>query len=98
MSESGTQEPLRLSDELVLDLQKAIMAHDARAEDAGVTVQYCAAVIGYLLAQQAFSREEKQQLLQQLSAFAEHVWQDCERDEQQAQQQDAEGKWRPGDS
>jgi len=92
-------EPIRLSDELVTELQNVIVKHDPRAEDSGITIQYFAAVIGYSLSQQSFPADQKKEFLDQLFAFSNHVLEDCESDQPQAPpQQDAIGKWRPGDA
>jgi len=92
-------EPIRLSDDLVTELQNVIVKHDERAGDPGIAVQYFAAVIGYSLSQQSFPPEQKKELLEQLFAFSNHVLDDCESDQPQApQQQNAVGKWRPGDA
>ncbi|WP_455366710.1 hypothetical protein [Kaarinaea lacus] len=90
-------EPLKISDELIADLQNTIARHDERATDAGVAVQYYAAIIGYVLAQQSYSTEQKKEFLDQLNAFSHHVLDDC--NPPQSSGGDAVmGKWRPGDS
>ncbi|MCI0507066.1 MAG: hypothetical protein L0Z73_13285 [Gammaproteobacteria bacterium] len=90
-------EPLKLSDELVIELQKVLAGHDARAGDAGVAVQYYAAIIGFMLAQQSGSLAEKKEFLNQLNAFSRHVLDDC--NPPQAPRGDAAiGQWRPGDA
>jgi hypothetical protein len=86
-------EPLKLSDELVVELQNVLARRDARAGDAGVAVQYYAAIIGYMLAQQSGSPVEKKELLNQLNAFSHHVLDDC--NPPPAPRGDAAmGKWR----
>ena len=50
-------EPLKISDELIADLQNTIVRHDERATEPGVAVQYYAAIIGYVLAQQSYSTD-----------------------------------------
>ena len=93
-------EPLKLSDELVADLQRTIMKHDDRASDGGIAIQYYAAIIGYILAQQDYTREQKEDFLDQLNAFSHHVFTDCMQQSQHTAppSSDAMGKWRPGDS
>jgi len=88
-------EPLKLSDELVQDLQNAVVSHDPRAKDGGVAIQYYAAVIGYILAQQNYTTEQKKDFLDQLYAFSHHVFDDF--DQQQPSAEEVMGKWRPGD-
>ena len=90
-------EPLKLSDELIADLQSAIVNHDERATEPGVAVQYYAAIIGYTLAQQSYSTEQKKEFLDQLNAFSHHVLDDCS-SPQNSGDDAAIGKWRPGDS
>jgi hypothetical protein len=91
-------EPLKISDELIADLQQTICRHDERAQDAGVAVQYYAAIIGYVLAQQqSYSAEQKAEFLDQLNAFSHHVLDDCTQS-QTASNDSAMGKWRPGDN
>jgi hypothetical protein len=90
-------EPLKLSDELIADLQNTIVMHDARAKEAGVAVQYYAAIIGYVLAQQSYSTVQKKEFLDQLNAFSHHVLDDCNPPETSGGDA-ALGKWRPGDN
>ena len=90
-------EPLKISDQLIADLQSTVAKHDDRASDAGVAIQYYAAVIGYVLAQQSYPTNQKQEFLDQLSAFSRHVFDDCISQAPAAQSESAFGKWRPGD-
>ena len=90
-------EPLKLSDELVADLQGVLASHDERAKDGGVAIQYYAAVMGYVLAQQDYSIAQKKEFLEQLNAFSHHVFDDCV-SQSQPVTDDAMGKWRPGDA
>lgn len=95
-------EPLKLSDELMAELHKTVARFDSRAQDPGVAVQYYAAVMGCLVGQQDFSMAEKQEFLQQLFTFSNHVLQDVAGSPQQHQpepaNQEATGKWKPGDN
>ena len=91
-------EPLKISDELIAELQNTIAKHDDRAGDVGVAIQYYAAVIGYVLAQQSYPTEQKEEFLDQLSAFSRHVFDDCISQAPPAQNETAMGKWRPGDA
>jgi hypothetical protein len=90
-------EPLKLSDELVAELQGVIARHDERAKDGGIAIQYYAAIIGYVLAQQDYATAQKKEFLDQLNAFSHHVFDDCESQSQPANDA-AMGKWRPGDA
>lgn len=89
-------EPLKLSEELIKELQSVVAKHDQRAGDAGVAVQYYAAVIGYVLAQQSLPVDQKKEFLEQLNAFSAHVLEDCISQSPPAAAE-AMGKWRPGD-
>jgi hypothetical protein len=89
-------EPLKLSDDLVNDVQLAVIKHDERAKDGGVAIQYYAAIIGYVLAQQDYAMEQKEEFLDQLNTFSHHVFTDCAKQSAPATP-DAMGKWRPGD-
>ncbi|WP_455207797.1 hypothetical protein [Kaarinaea lacus] len=91
-------EPLKLSDELAAELQNVVSKHDERAMEAGVAVQYYAAIIGYVLAQQVYSTEQKKDFLNQLNAFSHHVLDDCNSPAQSPRDDTAMGKWRPSDS
>ncbi|NOZ51962.1 MAG: hypothetical protein GXP08_02280 [Gammaproteobacteria bacterium] len=92
-------EPIRLSDALVMELQKVMIKYDQRAEDDGIAAQYFAAVIGYSLSQQSFSSNQKKEFLNQLFEFSNHVLLDCEPDQSSMpEQQVAMGKWCPGDA
>lgn len=89
-------EPLKLSDDLVADMQNAVIKHDERAKDGGIAIQYYAAVIGYVLAQQDYSTEQKKDFLDQLNAFSHHVFDDCNKPASPPATEAIE-KWRPGD-
>lgn len=94
-------EPLKLSDELVEDLQNVIAKHDERAKDGGVAIQYYAAVIGFVLAKQEYPIDQKKEFLNHLFAFANHVFEDSSEDSStnpQPPAEDAMGVWRPGDA
>ena len=93
-------EPLRLSPSLIQAVQDRLCDVDSRAEDPGVTAQYLSAIIGILVGQQRASRAEKQDLLEQLAAFSNHVMEDVSRQQNQqpaAPQGEAYGVWKPGD-
>lgn len=91
-------EPLKISDELIADLQGVVVKHDDRASDAGVAIQYYSAIIGYVLAQQSYPTDQKQEFLDQLNAFSRHVLDDCISQAPPAQNDSAMGIWRPGDA
>lgn len=90
---------LQLSGKLIKDIRDVISGHDAAASDPGVASQYLSAVIGFLLGQEDMPDQKKDEILEELMAFASHVAADVQRQNsgqtQQAQQQ-ASGVWKPG--
>lgn len=93
---------LQLSAKLVSDLQAVISQHDENATDPGVTSQYLAAVVGFLLGQQEMPAQQKSEIIENLAAFMQHVADDVEKQSQQAKSappppppQDAFGIWKP---
>ena len=89
-------EPLKISDELIAELQNVIVKHDERAKDGGVAIQYYAAIIGFVLAQQEYPMDQKKEFLNHLFGFANHVFEDNSRPSQPPPVE-AMGKWKPGD-
>lgn len=92
---------LKLSTQLVDQLQQTLIQHDEAASDPGVSSQYLAAVVGFLLGQQDMPKDRKNDILQELSAFMQHVADDVDQQRQQAAppppppQQEAFGIWKP---
>jgi len=64
---------LQLSATLVQQIQDVISEHDESATDPGVTSQYLAAIIGFLLGQQAIPEQQKTEIIDNLGAFIKHV-------------------------
>jgi hypothetical protein len=91
---------MQLSQEMIQAVQDIIIAQDPRARDPGITAQYLSAIIGVLLGSQQMPRADKQEVLEQLYAFAQHVLEDVERQQQPAPATPdaAFGVWRPGDN
>lgn len=96
---------LKFSGQLVQQLLTTLVEHDERAEEDSVATQYLAGTIGFLLGrEERLSRDQKDEILQELSAFAARVIEDVEshrgQEEEAPQQQpqagEAEGVWRPG--
>jgi hypothetical protein len=92
---------IQLSSQLFDDIQQAVQRQDPNA-DQGVVMQYLAAVMGYMLgSQRGWSANEREAYLDELCAFARHVYGDVA--VQQAQQQaqpaapagQAFGYWHP---
>jgi hypothetical protein len=90
-------EPLKISDELISELQNVIVKHDDRAKEGGVAIQYYAAIIGFVLAQQDYPMDQKKEFLNHLFGFANHVFEDNSK-QSQPPAQEAMGKWKPGDA
>jgi len=94
---------LQLSAKLVSDLQAVINQHDPSAKDPGVTSQYLAAVVGFLLGQQEMPAEQKAEIIDSLGAFIKHVADDVENQTRQQAApppsapppQEAFGIWKP---
>jgi len=91
---------LQLSAKLVQDIQDVISKHDERATDPGVSSQYLAATIGFLLGQQAIPEQQKTEIIDNLSAFIKHVADDVAKQSQQQAPpppppQEAFGIWKP---
>lgn len=91
---------MQLSQEMIRAVQEVIVAQDPQARDAGITAQYLAAIIGVLLGSQQMPKSDKEEILDQLLAFAKHVMEDIERQQQPATPAPdaAFGIWRPGDN
>ena len=89
---------LQLTNELIDGVLRLLRDNDADAQNPGVASQYLAALLGFTVANLDAPANERQDLMDELTAFAGHVMQDVER--QRAQQpppQEAFGIWKPGD-
>ncbi len=91
---------LQLSATLVQQIQDVITEHDESASDPGVTSQYLAAIIGFLLGQQAIPEQQKTEIIDNLGAFMKHVADDVAKQSQQQAPpppppQEAFGIWKP---
>jgi hypothetical protein len=90
---------IQLSHQLLTDMQETVARHHQGADPA-VTMQYLAAVMGYMLANQPqIDVEQQKQFLEDLCQFAKKVHADVSAQHQQAQQrpaaQSAYGIWEP---
>lgn len=90
---------LKLSASLVRDIQTLLVQHDESAQDPGVASQYLCAVTGFLLGQQDMPDEQKNEVLEQLAAFMQHVASDVSQQRRKAPPapppQEAFGIWKP---
>ena len=86
---------IQLSDELLNDIQDVLHKHDPATEDAGISIQYLAALTGFILSQfPNHNLEQKKQILQHLHDFSVHVLEDSS-PEEKAPANDAFGVWKP---
>ncbi|MDZ7829627.1 MAG: hypothetical protein U5K33_09135 [Halofilum sp. (in: g-proteobacteria)] len=72
------EQELQLSIDMVRDIQARLKENDERAADPGVSAQYLAAVIGFLLGQIKADTDDKKEFLRQLTDFAAGVIDDVE--------------------
>ena len=93
---------LKLSAQLVNDVQALLQQHDEHATDPGVTSQYLCAVVGFLLGQQEMPQDKKDEIIENLGAFIKHVADDVGRQSAKSAppppappQQEAFGIWKP---
>lgn len=76
------EQELQLSIDMVRDIQARLKENDERAADPGVSAQYLAAVIGFLLGQVKAETGDKKEFLRQLTDFAAGVIDDVEAQEE----------------
>lgn len=88
---------IQLSKQLVDEVKAVIAGHDAQAGEDVIALQYLAAISGFILGNTPYQAAQKRDLLEQLSAFSQHVLDDMER-QRPAPQQEAFGIWKPGDN
>lgn len=70
---------IQLSDALLDELQRVIARYEPEAEeDAGITVQYLAAVMGYIVADLPAAPDQRREFLDHLHGLANHVLDDRE--------------------
>ena len=89
---------IQLSGELINAVKDALVEHDAAAKDDLMTMQYLAAIIGYVLAHQTNPALNKRGFLNDLSTFMGQVLDQVEADmKPQQPSQEAFGIWKPGE-
>lgn len=86
---------LQLNGKIVNDVRTLLSQHDSAAQDPGVASQYLSAIIGFLLGQEDMPEPQKQEVLEELLAFASQVAADVSQ-QKSAQMQSASGVWKPG--
>ncbi|OUV63256.1 MAG: hypothetical protein CBC79_02490 [Gammaproteobacteria bacterium TMED119] len=67
---------LRLSKQLVDNIMNVVMNEDSRAKDPFIGSQYLTAVVGYVVGTAAISDTEKKEIMDELSSFMHHVFED----------------------
>ena len=90
---------IQLSSQIFQDIQQAV-TRQAPGADQGLVMQYLAAVMGYMLgSQRDMSPADREAYIDELCAFARHVYNDVSQQQQQPQQQapsaQAFGYWTP---
>jgi hypothetical protein len=87
---------IQLSGELISGVKDILVKHDAAAENDLMTMQYLAAIIGYVLAHQTNPGIDKRGFLNDLAAFMGQVLDQVEADmKPQQPSQEAFGIWKP---
>jgi hypothetical protein len=86
---------LRLSNELIEQVQQVIAQQDEQARDPVVGLQYLAAIMGYLLGAQNAEADEKREFHEQLCGFSRNVLEDVLSKQEAPAPQEAFGIWRP---
>ncbi|OOZ38407.1 hypothetical protein [Solemya elarraichensis gill symbiont] len=94
---------IQLSPELFQRIQQAIIEQEPEAQqNAGVMMQYLAALMGYILgSQQEMPSKTKEEFMEELSDFARHVMRDADtkvQQQRQSQAANAFGIWTPPSS
>lgn len=83
---------IQLSDALLDDLQRVVARYEPDAEaDAGITVQYLAAVMGYMLAEFPGEPAQRREFLEHLHGLANHVLEDREQSAAKAESAGSDG-------
>ena len=97
---------LRLSKELIDNIMQVVVAADTRARDPFIGSQYLTAVVGYVVGTSSIPEQEKNEIMDELSSFMRHVYEDVSQPQQQtsapssapvAPPGSAFGIWKPGD-
>lgn len=91
---------LRLSKELIDKVQQVLVDEDERTKNPLLAGQYLAAIIGFIVGNHDLPTGEKNEIMNELNAFAKYVYDDITKQRQGAMQPkgDAFGIWKPGDS
>ncbi len=90
---------LKLSRELIEKIEKVLVEEDERAKNPLLAGQYLAAIIGFIVGNHDLPSGEKNEIMNELNAFAKYVYDDITKQRQQTMQPvgEAFGIWKPGD-
>lgn len=93
MSDDGIQ----LSPELMGDLRAVMAKQDPRTKDDVMAMQYLVAAAGMMLSDYNNPQANKQEIIQELSGFMNHVYDFMEQNKPKPQppEQEAFGVWKP---
>lgn len=86
---------INLTDELLSSVQEALQRNDEQAGDAGIGIQYLAAIIGVMLARFPLQDSQRDEVLQQLFQFSQQVMQDHSNAQKSPSSDPAFGIWKP---
>jgi len=87
---------IQLSDDLITEIQEILQNNDPACQDAGIGIQYIAAIMGFMLSQFPGDEQQKKEILNQLFGFANHVLtENAPKQEPANSGQDAFGIWKP---
>ena len=89
---------LSLSTEIVNSVIEVLQKHDATASDQIVSSQYLAAIIGFIVAKENFTDEQRNEVINELSSFIRYVSDDLRGSSDKSPpqpSQDAFGIWKP---
>ena len=90
---------LKLSRELIEKIEKVLIEEDERAKNPLLAGQYLSAIIGFIVGNHDLPTDEKNEIMNELNAFAKYVYEDITKQRQQTTQPKGEafGIWKPGD-
>ena len=77
---------LKLSRELIEKIEKVLVEEDERARNPLLAGQYLSAIIGFIVGNHDLPSGEKNEIMNELNAFAKYVYDDITRQRQQTMQ------------
>ena len=90
---------LRLSRELIENVIKVLVEADERAGNPILAGQYLAAITGFVIGNHDLPKGEKDEIMNEVTAFAKYVYEDItqQRQAEMRPRGEAFGTWKPGD-